>query len=571
MKKINLKSALLLTLSIVFNNLCFTQDYLWSITYGGTQLESPSDFTINSQGDIISVGYSLGGIDLDPSVSGVSNYTNNGSRDIFIQTLNENGDFLWAKSIGSTGQDVANKVAIDNSDNIYILGRFDGTVDFNPGGSNGTLTSNGGYDIYLLKLANNGDFLWVKQIGNSTNEFANSLKLDANNNVYLSGVFSGTIDFGMGGTSMLETSAGSDDAFVLKLDNDGNYGWVYAFGGTGQDYSGGILLNDAGDVYLFGGFANTVDFEYGAGTTSLTSAGFFFGLDSYLLKIDNSGSFVWVKNTGTSVGDVFAFHSEIDNMGNIYTTGSIEDITDFDPSINVYDASTSSPSNTATTYIQKLNSDGDLVWVKLNGNLDAYNLAFTSSNNILLVGEFSGTKDFDLGAGNFDMIPVNSTYALFFQTLNDNGDFVNAYFIDGYNNQVGRYSPKKVKYLSNGDLLVYGQFSGTIDLNVSPSIFETSTSAGSNDIFLLKQTNFDVSIKANTLNASIFPNPTTGLINIKTNNNNSNLSIYNIDGKLVYSNIISSNFVFELEQTPGIYFIEIESDNSIQKMKLIKL
>ncbi len=563
-----MKTFLLILTLFVFNNYNFSQDYLWSVTYGTVSIETPSKFAVSSQGDIISTGYSDADIDLDPSAA-TSLFTNNGSRDLYIQKLNAQGDFVWGKYIGSTGQDVGNNIVVDNSDNIYVLGTYNGTVNFNPNGTGGTVTSNGNRDIFLLKLNSNGDFIWVKSIGANGDENAFSLKVDNNNNLYISGVFYNTVDFGLGTSPKLETSIGYSDAFVLKLDNNGDYIWVNTYGNANQDYAGEILLSSTNEVYIAGGFANTVDFEYGPGSTTLTSAGGFFGLDSYLLKLNTLGQFVWVKNTATSIGDVFVWQSKMDNMGNIYNIGSVENTTDFDPSSTVNDASTSPTSS--TSFIQKLDSDGNLVWVKLNGDLQTRQLTFTSSNNLLLVGEFNGTQDFDLGSNLFNLTPVNSIYAAFFQTINSNGDFVNAYLIDGYNNQTGRYMIKDLKYTSNNDLLVYGQFSGTIDLNVSPTQFATSTSAGSNDVFLLKQTNFDVGIESNSIDISIYPNPTTGQITIETNNTNSSLNIYNIKGEVIYSDQIVKKYTLYLNEAPGVYFIELKSSNSILKQKLIKL
>ncbi len=563
-------NKLLIIIILAISSHSFSQNHLWSISYGTTASETPYKFATNAQGDIISTGYFTSDIDLDPSAS-TANFTNNGSRDLYIQKLNSNGDFVWGKTIGSTGQDEGRDVVIDNADNIFILGTFENTVDFNTGGSNGVITSNGSRDVFLLKLNNTGDFVWVKNIGGIENDDCFSLVIDNNDNLYISGVFYQTVDFGLGSSPQPITSIGSSDAFVLKLNNNGDYIWVKAYGSTSQDYAGQIMVNNLGEVYVAGGFANIVEFEYGVSQTYLTSTGGFFGLDSYLLKLDNLGNYVWVKHTCSSIGDVFVMDSKMDNDGNIYNIGSIEDVTDFDPSSNTENANTVSSTN--QYFIQKLNSNGDLVWAKLNGAVDASKMTITNSNNLLLVGSFSGTVDFDLGVNNFDLTPQNSTNGAFFQTINSNGEFVNAYYLDGFNNQACYYGIKDIKYDNNGDILVYGQFSGTIDLNVDPNQNNTYTSLGSNDIFFLKQTNFDVGLDKNNqqINFDVYPNPTNDLLTIKTDiDTKVDVKIYNINGALVYSNSFKNKININLQEAPGVYIVELNSENSVKRMKLVK-
>ena len=75
------------------------------------------------------------------------------------------GDLLWVKAMSGTGNNYGIDISIDNAGNIYIVGAFEGSVDFDPGAGTTELTSAGDFDIFITKLDNNGDLVWVKSVG----------------------------------------------------------------------------------------------------------------------------------------------------------------------------------------------------------------------------------------------------------------------------------------------------------------------------------------------------------------------------------------------------------------------
>ncbi len=78
--------------------------------------------------------------------------------------LDSSGELVWAKSLGGSSHDQAMDVASDDSGNVYILGRFKGTADFDPGLGVSNLTSNGAFDVFIVKLNSSGDFSLGKVI-----------------------------------------------------------------------------------------------------------------------------------------------------------------------------------------------------------------------------------------------------------------------------------------------------------------------------------------------------------------------------------------------------------------------
>src|SRR5690606_34788005 len=113
-------------------------------------------------------------VDFNPGLE-VFNLTSNGLQDIFIQKLDQNGNFIWAKQIGGSGIDEARSIAIDGEGYIYVTGHFSETVDFNPGVGEYNITSNGNTDIFIEKLDLDGNFVWAKRMGGTSEDRAYSI------------------------------------------------------------------------------------------------------------------------------------------------------------------------------------------------------------------------------------------------------------------------------------------------------------------------------------------------------------------------------------------------------------
>lgn len=139
--------------------------------------------------------------------------------------------FDWVRSLGSdvTESDGIYNVCTDKDNNIFTVGDFSGTVDFDPGVGITELTVEESH-LFIQKLSPEGEFQWVKAIkyDHTLSFFRPQITSDANGNVYITSTFIGTIDADPGDGEYLLTSFPADlhDNFVLKLDADGNFVWV---------------------------------------------------------------------------------------------------------------------------------------------------------------------------------------------------------------------------------------------------------------------------------------------------------------------------------------------------------
>jgi hypothetical protein len=160
---------------------------------------------------------------------------------------------------------------------VYTTGHFQGTVNFGAG----NVTSAGNRDVFVTKLNASGTHQWTTTLGGTSNDYGNGVAVDSSGNVYTTGYFAGTVNFGAGNV----TSAGSSDVFVTKLNASGTHQWTTTFGGTSSDVGRSVAVDSSGNVYATGYFQGTVNF--GAG--NVTSAG---GADVFVTKLNSSGQLI---------------------------------------------------------------------------------------------------------------------------------------------------------------------------------------------------------------------------------------------------------------------------------------
>ncbi|MEZ4853750.1 T9SS type A sorting domain-containing protein [Flavobacterium sp.] len=270
----------------------------WIKQFGGGLDEVLIDTAQDSDGNYYLTGYFMGAgsnaLDADPSdaVVSLSVTSTFANRDVFLIKLDAAGDFVWAKQMSSPSggpHDDVSTIKIDANGNIYLAGSYV-YLDFDPGAAEEIHIATGSSDSFIVKLDNDGNFIWVKTLDGTSNKKIMNMDLDENGNIYVVGRFQGTIDLDPDdATTDIRTTAGSYDTFVAKYDVDGNYIWGLNYGSTGSDTPEKILVNGT-DLYVGGGFNATVDLDPSStGTNSFTSAG---GQEAYISKFTTEGTYV---------------------------------------------------------------------------------------------------------------------------------------------------------------------------------------------------------------------------------------------------------------------------------------
>lgn len=375
-------------------------NFLWVKQIGGTGYDYATSLVLDDSGNVYTTGSFVGTVDFDPG-SGTANLTS-AIADIFISKLDSDGNFIWAKQIMGvpSGGGAGTSIVLDDSNNIYLTGVFEDTVDFDPGAGIANLVSAGSGDIFVSKLAPDGAYIWAKRMGGGEiySDVGNSIAVDVSGNVYVTGEFWATADFDPGpGTANL-TSAGDEDIFISKLDSNGNYLWAKRMGGTLFGDEGQSIAVDAdGDVYTTGRFWGTVDFDPSVGSANLTPAGMW---DIFISKLDTDGDFIWAKQMGGANFDI-AYSIFLDDSNNIYTTGFFNDVADFDPGAGTANLTDQGGPD---IFISKLDSDGNYLWAKKMGGTDddrGHSIYVDAHGSVYTTGFFQSTStaDFDPGPG----------------------------------------------------------------------------------------------------------------------------------------------------------------------------
>jgi len=193
-------------------------NYVWAIDIGKAHYilfpKNGFSLAIDGNENLYVTGSFEGTSDFDPG-SGIANLISNGGSDIFIAKYDGLGNYIWAKSIGGTGDDVGFSITLNSSSDLFITGQFRNSVDFDPGIGTAILDANP-LGAYIASYDTNGDYIWAGGIGGSGNCQGYSLDLDNVGNIYITGYLSSTIDFDpASGVSNL-TSNGQYDIFIAK-------------------------------------------------------------------------------------------------------------------------------------------------------------------------------------------------------------------------------------------------------------------------------------------------------------------------------------------------------------------
>jgi hypothetical protein len=380
---------------------------MWAKRFGGNSGTIGNSIEVDMVGNVYITGSWVGTTDFNPG-TGTYNLTETGGQnDVFICKLNAAGNFVWAKQVGGTGDDMGHALCLDASANVYVTGYFYGTVDFNPGAGTYNLTASN-YDIFVLKLDSSGSFIWARKMGGPNWDQAYSITVDNSGNVYTTGSFQGTADFDPGAGTANLVGGTSFDAFVSKLNSSGNYVWAKQFSGPDTESGKSIITDASGNVYTAGIFQGTVDFDPGPSTYNLTVAGGSLSNDIFISKLDVSGNFVWAKQMGGTASDNVQSIA-LDASGNIYTTGSFQGTADFDPGIGTYNITSAGSSD---GFISKLDNSGNFVWAKQYGDTlydGGVSIKVNASGSLFTMGNFQATIDLDPSVNTFNLTSFGNT------------------------------------------------------------------------------------------------------------------------------------------------------------------
>lgn len=272
---------------ILFIKLNSAGNYVYSRSIGGTLDDGVDGVSaaFDAAGNLVMAGTFRGAADLDPGPA-PAEFTSAGLSDVFIARFTPSGDLFSARQIlgASAVRLTPHSLAIDDSDNIYISGSFDGEMDVDTTSISRLLSSRQSTpDAFLVSYTRGDAHRWSFTLGSLGEERATGISVDRNGIVTLAGSFQGSLDLdpGSGVRSILARgSSGASDGFAAKYRSaDGEFVWGLSFGAslTGPANQTAVIANGLdtmGSLAIVGTFYGSgVDMDPGTATVPLSSAG----------------------------------------------------------------------------------------------------------------------------------------------------------------------------------------------------------------------------------------------------------------------------------------------------------
>ncbi|MEA1972491.1 MAG: PKD domain-containing protein, partial [Candidatus Cloacimonadota bacterium] len=304
-------------------------------------------------------------------------------------------DITETIQFGGAGEDGASIIKTDIYDNIYVAGSFYSSISF----GEFELTSNGVNDAFLLKMNSDNAVLWAISFGSPEDENIYDFDFDSDNNIFVTGIYSGTINFD---TQTLTPTADSE-AFVAKFNDSGEFVWAASSQGNigEENKSYAVSLDYSENVIICGEYTGTITF----GESTVTALD---DNDIFVAKLNNDGDWLWGQTGGSNSSYDAGEDVVCDSDDNIYVTGHFREDATFGD-IQVPEI------GTVCIFLAKLTPEGNWEWVSPAGgsSIDmGFGVAIDSENEIFVTGMFKDDANFGehsiVGNGEYEAFIANN-------------------------------------------------------------------------------------------------------------------------------------------------------------------
>jgi gliding motility-associated-like protein len=400
----------------------------------------------------------------------------------------------WVKDIGGFGESKVSGVAVDKFDNVYIAGNFRSmvTVDLSGISTPVNLTSKGDYDVFIAKYTPDGKLIWAKSIGGSGLDQVNNLTVDDESNVIFGGQFnSPSMDCDPGSGTFSLNNAGGNDAFIVKLDLDGNFKWAKNVGGSYTEYGHVVAADRLGNIIFVGSYSSNINLP----GFNLAPKG---DLDGFIVKYDRNGNIQWAYGLGSFSTDEIR-HVITNTNNEIIIMGYFSSNIDLNPKGPANPITGTSPNY----FIAKYTANGQLIWFnKIDGVAAVVSsLASGPNNDIYLTGVYSGTVNLSSPTNNISLTSTGGKNL-----------FVGKYSSSGvtlWGKNIGGNSPTPYSYYITADVednvYIGGYFDGTLIFG-DATLNKTLTYHGARDTFFGKYTGTGSYVWAFNFGSSCYSN-----------------------------------------------------------------
>lgn len=410
----------------------------WGAAAGGFGADVANAVAVDGDGNAFVTGYFTG-----TATFGTNQLVSSGARDGFLAKFNPIGQLLWVRRMGGVGFDTVNAVATDTNGNCYLAGAFEGialfgsnaltnanpssfsdgfVAKFDAAGTNlwvraiglrdvhdigqavaldgagnvlvagqsaitnfnGVPLTNHGR-IFVAKFSNAGTPQWARKAGGGPGapfDSATGVAADLAGNVYVAGVFGGTNANFDGGMTL--TNRGGTDAFLARYDATGGTQWVRQMGGVLDERANGVAVDSAGNAYVVGEFAGTVQLPGVSLSTAVADQ------NAFIARFDSAGTVNWARQAGGTLPDS-ARAVTVDKGDRVFVAGY------FSGAANFGSETILSLGNTFDAFLTRLDTNGSFAFAQQVGGSDlggdiAMGVAADAAGNAILTGYFNGAS-----------------------------------------------------------------------------------------------------------------------------------------------------------------------------------
>jgi hypothetical protein len=289
-----------------------TGEHVWSKRFGDASGQDARAVVVDPAGNIYVGGNVEGSVDFGDGIK-----MSAGGQDAFVAKLGPGGDVLWSKLFGGTDNASVLQLGLTPTNQLVLAGTFGSTVSF----EGPTLTSAGGFDLFVAKLDESGFHVSSNRYGGTGTESVNGLSIDSKGAVLLTGSFDSTIEFVSG---IPLTTAGAADVYVAKLSSTLSTLWAKRWGDAKTQVGLDVAVAPGDEVLLTGHFTSTLNFN---DMMNVLESG---GQDLYLARLSSSGQVLSAQSFGTVTPKVKSARLAVDAVnGQIVIAGQFLGGVDF--------------------------------------------------------------------------------------------------------------------------------------------------------------------------------------------------------------------------------------------------
>lgn len=530
----------------------------WSTYYGGIDEDRGTGITTDILENVLVTGLTSS-INV-MATAGSHQNSLSGNRDAFIVKLNLNGSRQWATYYGGTDFDYSTGIVSNAVGDVIVSGTTFSNFGIATTGAH-QIINRGQVEAFIVKFNASGMRQWGTFYGGTNIDYGNGISVDTSGNIFLTGRTLSTNYITTLGTYQT-TLGGNGDGYIVKFNSSGVRQWGTYYGGTGDEYSFGVAIDNNGNVFIAGATNSYTNIASTGAHQTIFGGGIF---DGFIAKFDSTGAGNWSTYYGGGGEDQISAITT-DALGYILVTGW----TYSNSGIAVSGVHQTTMAGNCDVLIAKFFTSGTRYWGTYYGGTgfdNGMSIFTDASNNILITG---GTNSISGIATTGSFQPqLGGDDDAFIATINPWGALQWGTYFGGTNLDYGFGITIDVL----GKIIITG-YTG------SPNNIATSGSiqfflGGNIDSFIAKFSAINVGLNDLTDEHlfSIYPNPTHSTVYVQAMAKliGASYVVYDNEGKSVLTGKITDEITnIDLGNLPGGFYLFSIGENMKQSFKVIK-